>query len=1575
MTKTIAPAMERGLYPTFHQQFVSWRPANIGSKLVDLDQLQLPANSVLHVVDQLLATHVDSVLPDLTTPFIRNETYQLMLEVIQAIPGADAQFPITDHYRFRPNSFTQEIRDFWSKQHQIKRASSRSALLSRSMTLPILDYNEILMAQITGGQFIYYRHFDLVFRTILNTITSIAGKHQWLQIPLSRTIYRKQQFVQTFDAITYQTVKVKDDPSFYFLLHLVNFVAKGATSSLFSQLSQDVLDTFNVVLVAGTKTVIYNLGDLKAIVDARTDNNFYQLVLRHINTLKLAGYVGHDVTDLSEHDYDKVIDAAASKDDHPPEDAVLPEVTPPATPVGKTMPHSVAKITDKPGIVTPVNPTKAVLPSSAPTIKSTEPSPIMSTPVTAATPIQPVEPAAPKQVLPLPPDSLLNSVDAGAYHSIMTASHLTDDQRAAALKASLAYKKLLVDGVSIEEHLQQTAEPPISDNRLDFLKGKLPDESMLSSTAINLDRHYLDHVMAKDIAAVATSLNQNGMFLVAMEQRDEITQLNRIRHYKATYQDLAGRRHTVLFKLPVVSSNGTIMINGIESRMIKQQVNLPICKIDSDRVSLASSYNKTLVERIHAKAHNFNAYITRYIGQIYKAKVGLTLSYGELTSTAKLPYDYTSLAKRYSTLQFDGKLAGWDVPASYRFTFDYDRRFATVAVEASERSYPESTEEHRLDTLSAYEKTYGVYCGTATAAGIELLMFFGSDNKIQYVFNQTSDRLRMRLNPFTFTEVLFQAFGDLVTPPKTLSEWTELKILDKSFPIVFILGFEYGLDRVLDHINLDYQFIPSGTRFPRTPTTIVVPFADGNLVFDRYPLDKSFIAAGLLKFATRAYEKAQFNSPDIYYALLQDAEISLNYLKGISDFFRLFIDPITRDVLLRMHEPTDVGRLLVRATQMLTTEDAIPSASMRNHRLRGYERFATTLYNEMARAYASYSRQRGNRKPYSINPEAVFLRLIQDQTLHITEDINPIENIKDQHAATYTGSGGRTAQSFVIEDRQFPADGIGVLSEATPYNSKVAISTYVSASPLVANVRGMFDLDNVDIEKLEPSQILSVPTLLMPCTTNDDGKRVAFVSIQLKHHVPSEHSETMRVRTGYEAVVAHRTGETFACTAKRDGIVEAIDPKLGMIRVCYTPVVNPPLPLEYVAKTQLIRAKFSELATRELLQHHPIYIAQEDGATTGFHLHDTFTFNDTLVQVADILPLTDVETMPMGSYLTPEAKDALRHTKHAVLIKLLPSPHNAADEVDVFKFGTKFTSVAGSFVKQTIVCNVEVGEHIHRGDVLAYNSGFFELDPFDAKQVTWKHGIMANVVLMEGNDTVEDSNAITAEFSRKLETANSHLRTLQVKAKTIIRDILEVGTEVQTTDLLCTLDDADIDALSDSEDNEMLELLTSLNRKAPRARYHGTIAEIDMLYSCPLSEMHPSLAKLAQQINARKARLATAAAGTHKVADFPPPSQVTVGMKYHGVEFEADTILIMFYITEMIDQGAGDKIVLCGQAKSVTASVIEQPISTQNGTRVDLLFSARSVNNRIITSPTTVGFSNRVMEQLEKKTLELYFAD
>jgi hypothetical protein len=473
--------------------------------------------------------------------------------------------------------------------------------------------------------------------------------------------------------------------------------------------------------------------------------------------------------------------------------------------------------------------------------------------------------------------------------------------------------------------------------------------------------------------------------------------------------------------------------------------------------------------------------------------------------------------------------------------------------------------------------------------------------------------------------------------------------------------------------------------------------------------------------------------------------------------------------------------------------------------------------------------------------------------------------------------------------------------------------------------------------------------------------------------VPSQFSETNRVRTGYETVVAHRTGETFACIAKRDGVVEDVNDKLGLIKIRYHSVKSPALDLMHISNSNVVRNKFVEMATAELARHNPIYIVQDDEKTTSFKRGDFYTLNDHTVKVIDILPL-DLNHLPMD-YLTATAKDVLKKAKHPVLVKLMPASTDSTDDVDIFKFGTKFSSVSGSYLKQTIIANVKEGDKVSRGDVIAYNTGFFEQDQFDPKQVTWKHGVMTRIALMEGNDTIEDSNAITEEYSRRMQMEPAHVRTVEMTSRTILRDLLPLGTEVQTTDLLCTLEDADIGALTDTDDTSMLDLLNELNRKAPRARYHGIVSEFDVLYSCPIEDMHPSVATVVKKIESDKLKLSRMARGTNKSAYYAEPSVIAPGTKFKGIEFGKDTIILLVYISEHIDHGSGDKLVVCNQAKSVTATVIEKPISTVSGYPIDMLFSARGFSNRILNSPIIVGFTNRVLVGLEQLVVADYFKE
>jgi hypothetical protein len=315
-----------------------------------------------------------------------------------------------------------------------------------------------------------------------------------------------------------------------------------------------------------------------------------------------------------------------------------------------------------------------------------------------------------------------------------------------------------------------------------------------------------------------------------------------------------------------------------------------------------------------------------------------------------------------------------------------------------------------------------------------------------------------RLTPVEYKKMTSKLCIDenKVRPPKSGSEdWS--------------IGFE--------DISEDIKYVPK-------PNDIHIKFADRVLHINRYPLAHSLIIAGLEYFDVSRYDMSEFESKDVYYRLLMDKKLSINYIKGMDSFYDLFIDSMTYSVLKMMHEPTTVRDLLIRATVLLTTTDHLPASSGYNHRIRGYEQFAGVVYNELSREFAAYQSKRGANNKFSVNPDAVYLRIIQNASMLTAESGSPLEDMTLMCDMTYGGVGGRSADSFVVTDRHYDMSDIGVVSEATVDNQKVAFNSALSYNPNIVNTLGM--PAEIKQEDLKASQVFSPHTLMFPFSTNDD---------------------------------------------------------------------------------------------------------------------------------------------------------------------------------------------------------------------------------------------------------------------------------------------------------------------------------------------------------------------------------------------------------------------------------------------------------------------------------------------------------
>jgi len=777
------------------------------------------------------------------------------------------------------------------------------------------------------------------------------------------------------------------------------------------------------------------------------------------------------------------------------------------------------------------------------------------------------------------------------------------------------YKTITLEpsGKTLAELAMEAPPTQVVRNRVDTPDLDLVDDSLRNSRLDNVDTDYVNTTLDSDLARTLLTFNTKGMFITDVKTDVHSDALNRFRTYRVSYEDVRHEKHTVVFTLPLVDENGQCLINSIPMRLTKQRINNPIVVSGPNRVSLNTNYNKTLVERNTARSHSIHPYVERLLekseftvtrgapstkllevpiakeelpaftkvyetgatfflirsgdeveeyresgphlylvtpagpvmvmDEVYTPSLKAHAVYKRLSAARKTQLDQ---ADSFVILTVEPAVMQTSLPAEYtsrgqtlkaiergnlRLHFHYHDRL--LAIPASERG-----------AICDLEQEYGVYLGTI---GPHHQGFLGLTGAVAVV--DVADGKLVRTT--TIIDELCRVGNIPSVPP--CNEFVELKILNKTLPVGFVLCYRYGLQAMLDYMGVKSYFAAARSRPPKdTPVSALrLRFADGTLYIPRTPNVAYLIFAGLAMYDLRKIYLEDMDTPDVYYTLIQQRKLSINYLKGVDSFFELFIDPITAEVLAHLGEPTNVRDLLIRAVALLSSNDHEPASASLNCRIRSYERFSAVLYNEMSRAFANYvNRGIGSRNSFSLQPHAVMMRIATDQLMSNVDVINPIHTVKERSLLTHTGDGGRSTETFMVDDRRFTADQLGIVSESTVDNGKVGINVMTPVDPDLANLRGM--ATGMTPETAQASNILSVTGLLFPGVSRDDPKRAMFVNIQRTHQVPTEHADVYPIGTGFEKVFAHRCSPPFAQPALADGQVVAIDEKTGMVEIAYS---------------------------------------------------------------------------------------------------------------------------------------------------------------------------------------------------------------------------------------------------------------------------------------------------------------------------------------------------------------------------------------------------------------------------------------
>jgi hypothetical protein len=383
--------------------------------------------------------------------------------------------------------------------------------------------------------------------------------------------------------------------------------------------------------------------------------------------------------------------------------------------------------------------------------------------------------------------------------------------------------------------------------------------------------------------------------------------------------------------------------------------------------------------------------------------------------------------------------------------------------------------------MKKYEKHGSIIVGRRTPEAI-----VAQDNDPYIVLD--------RNNQFylTLPDGSLKALGDIeallnMDSARAPVDFAELKVMGRTIPFGLILGYEIGLSKLMEMLNVRPRRVKAGTRVNLEPHEFSLVFSDETLVFPKENKKASLILAGFNEYhrSIRQYSVYEFDHQGIYLNVLESAGASTRYLREIDLLYQMFVDPITRELLIEMKEPTDFRGLLFRCCDMLLIDQHPDEFDPAFMRIKGYERMAGAAYSEIVRTLRAHNGRPGkSRLPLDLNPYAVWKNIAEDPSKAQVFDINPIENLKEMEAVTYSGVGGRNSRSMTKNTRLYHPNDMGTISESTVDSSDVAINTYLSADPQFTSLRGMSR--RYELEKTGVTALLSTSALISAGSDRDD---------------------------------------------------------------------------------------------------------------------------------------------------------------------------------------------------------------------------------------------------------------------------------------------------------------------------------------------------------------------------------------------------------------------------------------------------------------------------------------------------------
>lgn len=627
----------------------------------------------------------------------------------------------------------------------------------------------------------------------------------------------------------------------------------------------------------------------------------------------------------------------------------------------------------------------------------------------------------------------------------------------------------------------------------------LKDKEYTQSRTYFLTKNYITNVMERNIIEMAVASQNAGFCVTDINTENVLTADSHYKVYTIKGLTLDGKSSTLRFRIPVVNPDDfSFTINGVKSYMQIQRMEKPVRKVTPTKVQLTSYYDKKLmVERSNKVVDDYDRWLKNNIIEKSYKDSNLKISLGSVESMSdKTCYYYGVLSSRFTSITYDG------------LTLNFNTR----------------------ELMDGTPKAFAKYCNDKT-------WLVGKENGFPIIIDSSGLITIKKPNTDQEDEVIgyLEDWLGLQTKKAPIPVVT-ININGYKFPAVVVLSYWIGFDNLIKATKVNYRTIDPDTRPVLTEDEFIVSFADERLVFNKKDRYTTMIFSGLLKLSNLSnFARYNLNDPGIWFSLINDPRVKPNHFNEMGRIMNMFIDPITARLLVKDKYPVVMDKLILNVIHLLMSNDVKAEVEITEQRFVGYEKFAGHLYRELSKSARQYANKPGNKKVFTMNPDAVMLNIITDSSTQACEEVSPINLLKQQEEVTYGGTFGREIQAMVKRTRGQMPNYEGIISEASKDSGKIGFISSLTSDAKIVDLYGNID---TSLKTTRPGRF-SVTGNLYYGTSKESPQRSLFSSTQGSQIHACEGYDILPIRTNQDSVLGYRLGP-YTSIAKASGKITEI---------------------------------------------------------------------------------------------------------------------------------------------------------------------------------------------------------------------------------------------------------------------------------------------------------------------------------------------------------------------------------------------------------------------------------------------------